>query len=546
MDKARSAGRSPLEYFGVSFLKEISIDVAANELVKELTGEYPVFSKNSSASNAQVPTSVSSTAMTALLSMYGVIQEDDADQKDVSKKIKDARARYLEQAGTVDKTSLAADFDDKVIDLLVPRLSVRTRLFYCEKLQKLSQAEKNGTSTKYQCRQEMAHFLCEIANPADSQLEIEVMNALNLIGDEKGNVLDGLFYLFGGALGKDSMKELELFDQITSEILASKQFDFPEDATKQNYRRKFIAKAREMLANRLPEQDRMDYFDFEQGQRKNWSEGRINYDNYRDRMMEWLEARPLQESLKMALDGDGAAKCDVIFVNLFNQNEMYNNRFHHTYVKLEAHAKAEGKVLNVFERFLWAAHTYVDSRPSVAKTDKEKYAEFVEEAKKQLLQALPERISKAHEEHVKVIEELLGKGYIEREDYNESKGAYLSGLIASIRSDESSIAFVASDTSEKLESKRFYLEENFARALLRVSRATNSTNAENPVTELWGQGHRSIEARTQLVRQLPEGIRKSYEMRENILLSHLERGHITQASYWSGMALFLHKKKWQY
>ncbi len=96
MDKARFPGRSALEYFGLLSSREILIDDAAKKLVKELTGEYPVSSENSYASNAELPTSVSQAAVTALLSMHVEEQETSHGQENVSQKIKDARQKYLQ------------------------------------------------------------------------------------------------------------------------------------------------------------------------------------------------------------------------------------------------------------------------------------------------------------------------------------------------------------------------------------------------------------------------------------------------------------------
>lgn len=269
--------------------------------MKELTGEYPVSSENSYASNAELPTSVSQAAVTALLSMHVEEQETSHGQENVSQKIKDARQKYLQQAGTAGKANSTAQFDDKVIDLLVQRLSERTRLFYRRKTTELNQAVNNGTFTKYRYNQEMAHFLRDVMDPGAYYLESEVTNALSLIGNEEGDVVDRLFYLFKRDTSSDLRKEMDLFDNILNEIVNNKKFGDPENQKRIDYQRNFIAKAREKLADRLPEPDRTEYFKFEQEQRKNLSQGRIDYDTYRDRILEWIRVRPLQEGLKKAL-----------------------------------------------------------------------------------------------------------------------------------------------------------------------------------------------------------------------------------------------------
>lgn len=102
---------------------------------------------------------------------------------------------------------MAAEFDDKVTDLLVQRLSVRERFFYCGKAEALSLALQQGTATKHECKQEIFIFLFEIINPKILTLEVEVANALSLRDNESGNILDGLFYLFKAEINGNLVKE---------------------------------------------------------------------------------------------------------------------------------------------------------------------------------------------------------------------------------------------------------------------------------------------------------------------------------------------------
>ena len=457
-----------MEYFGLSSPQEISIDDAAKKLVKELTGEDSVSSESSYAAYAEFPASVSKAALTALLSMHGE-RETSHVQENVSQMMTDARQKYLKQAGTADKANLTTEFDDKVINLLVQRLSGRTRLFYCGKAQELSRALQNGTSTKYMYNQEMVHFMREVMDPEAYYLETEVVNALSLIGNEKENVVDGLVYLFKGNINSDLMKQMREFDNVLSEILNNKKFGDPESEKRLAFRRTFIEKAREKLANRLPEPDRTEYFKFEKKQRENLSQGRIDYDSYRSPVLGWIIKRPLQEGLKKALSGKNVAECREILVNLIKENGAYNNHYHLFYDDLQA----KGKVQGIYQKFLGAAFAYVDSKPSVLKTSQEKYAEFVTAAKSRLLQALPESISKAHAQHVKVIDELLQKGFIEQAGYYESRDTYLLGLIAPVKDDRHPVRGAASSAFDESVLNAPHLEKIVTDALQKSIRSNN-------------------------------------------------------------------------
>lgn len=79
---------------------------------------------------------------------------------------------------------------------------------------------------------------------------------------------------------------MHVFDTILSEILNSKNLGQREDEKKRNYQSRFIAKAREKLASRLPKSTREEYFRVEQERQKDLSQRRIHYDNYRNSVMQ--------------------------------------------------------------------------------------------------------------------------------------------------------------------------------------------------------------------------------------------------------------------
>ncbi|MFS0753464.1 hypothetical protein ABC383_02040 [Noviherbaspirillum sp. 1P10PC] len=418
----------------------------------------------------------------------------------------------------------------------------------------------------------------EVMDPEAYYLETEVVNALSLIGNEKENVVDGLVYLFKGNINSDLMKQMREFDNVLSEILNNKKFGDPESEKRLAFRRNFIEKAREKLANRLPEPDRTEYFKFEKQQRENLSQGRIDYDSYRSSVLGWIVKRPLQEGLKKALSGKNVAECREILVNLIKENGAYNNHYHLFYDDLQA----KGKVQGIYQKFLGAAFAYVDSKPSVLKTSQEKYAEFVTAAKSRLLQALPESISKAHAQHVKVIDELLQKGFIEQAGYYESRDTYLLGLIAPVKDDRHPVRGAASSAFDESVLNAPHLEKIVTDALQKSIRSNNkkndtlealimcwggfvnshhddfslqpvceaksaylktknSTHANDQLMKFRVDGEFSVEARKQLVKQLPGNLRPSYDAHEKLLLDHLGKGHITQQTYWNGMVLFLNE-----
>jgi len=401
------------------------------------------------------------------------------------------------------------------------------------------------------------------------------MNALRLIGNEEGNVIDALFYLFHGDINSDLRKKMGVFENILSEILKNKKFGEPEDEKRRDYQRNFIAKAREKLANRLPEPGRTEYFKFEQKRRQNFSQGRIDYDTYRDQMLKWIMVRPLREELNKALAGKNDTELGQILVGLIKENGFYNNH-HHLF------SKADGKVMGTYNFFLGAAYAYIDSKPSVSITNEKKYREFVAAAKNRLLKALPDSISEAHKEHVRLIDELLKEGYIEQQGYEQSRDAYLLRLMLPVKNDKNPGPRAASNAFGKPGLNAPHLEKIVTDALQKSIRTENKKNDTlKALIMCWGgqvNSHHddfslgpvcqaksaylktknsmhandnlmkfqvdddfSVEARKQLVGQLPENLRQSYDAHEKLLLDHLGKGHITQETYWNGMLLFLDK-----
>ncbi|HEX8884347.1 MAG TPA: hypothetical protein VF797_07655 [Noviherbaspirillum sp.] len=413
-------------------------------------------------------------------------------------------------------------------------------------------------------------------DPEVCSLENEVVNALDLISKEE-NVVDWLFYLFEGNLISDLMKKMRGFHNILNEILDNKKFGDPEDKKKEDYKRNFIAKAREKLANRLPEPDRTEYFNFEQTQRQNLIQGGITYHTYGDSMMKWIMQRPVVKEVRKALDGKGFAECREILIRLTEENGFFDSRYHSVY----AYFEAKGEVRGIYQKFLHAAHAYADSKSNIPKTIEEKYAEFVTEAKNQLAEALLESIPKARK-HVGVIDELLQKGYIDLKGYGASREAYLLGLIVPEKNDKHPGPRAASNDFDESGLNAPNLEKIVTDALkksIRTNnkkndtlealimcwggfvnshhndfslnpvchakatylRTANSTHANDPMTQFRVDDDFSVEARKQLVGQLPEILRKPYDALEKILLDHLGKGHITQETYWNGMVLFLDK-----
>lgn len=134
--------------------------------------------------------------------------------------------------------------------------------------------------------------------------------------------------------------------------------------------------------------------------------------------------------------------------------------------------KADGKLEGIYSFFLGAAYAYVDSKPSVSITNQEKYGEFVAEAKNRLLQALPDSIYKAHKEHVKLIDELLEKGYIERAGYEQSRHAYLLRLVDPVKNDKNPGPRAASNAFDKSGSEAPHLEKLLLMHCKKVSERT--------------------------------------------------------------------------
>jgi hypothetical protein len=584
MDKARFMGATALQYFGLSS-KEISIDDAASQLVQELIGNDSPNDSKRAAFKDEDHASVSNAAMAALRSMHGGKPENANDQQHMLEKIQDARKKYLKQFGTSDKAKLGADFDDKVKNLLIQKLSVRNRSLYCGQAEKMNQSVQNGTFTKEQCNQEMVNFLKEMKDPTGYSLQTEVMNALSLIGNEKGNVVDGLFYLFKGKIRGESVEKMNLFEQVLEEVLDNKKFDPPEDSNRQAYEREFIARAREQLASRLPEPDKTEYFRFEEEQRRKLNQKTISYDDYRNSVWKWLMDRPLENELKKILNGKSGGEVCKLFADALIQGELYNNRLHSDFCNYKqqpnkSFAFRTADLILLYNNFLGGAYNYIDSKPSISASNKEKYETFMSAAKNILLQDLPENIRKLHEEHVKVIDGLLQNNCIDKTGYEESRTAYLLGLVSSVGDDKNSTPGVAGNDANKSGSSRPNLKETVAEALQKSIRAENKKNdslealimcwggsvnnhhndfslyplcdakstflqaeklahAQDPSTKFRADGEFAIEARAQLVEKLPDDLQKAYRAHEQFLHGHLEKGHITRQTCWRGMRLFL-------
>lgn len=608
MDKTRFLGATVLEYFGLS-PKNISIEDAANQLVQELTENPLAYDVKSPVFSTQVSLFSSNAALAALRIMHGGEPENDHDQKGVfKKKIKDARENYLKQAGNKNKGKAVTDFDEKVNTLLAQKLNENTRSLYFEKEKELKQSFQNGFYTRDRCNQEMVYFLkeinphkgfsleCEavltsfiddIKNQKNNSLEKEVMAALTLIEDEKGNVTDGLFYLFNGEIKGECKKKMEFFDRVLTKILDNKKFAPPEAENKVQYRRNFIAKSREKLASWLPEPEKTEFLDFEKEKRDEFILGKSSYESYRNSVCEWLANRPLESELKKALHAESNGKVCELLSDVLKESDFYNNRLHQVYRSpyfIKSHFSPSVHADLNYNKLMGAAFSYVDSKPNVLQSNEEKYQNFMTSAKERLLEALPRNIREAHEQHMNIIGELLQKNYIDKNGYEDSRSAYLLVLAATSNDEKNPGSGAASNYSKKSGSNSSNLREivsnalpgsivlegnekdilkalilcwgesltyrdvdekfnNFGKAKSNYLKSEKLDYASDPDMLFRADSEFSIEARAQLVDKLSPQLREAYRAREKLLSEHLGKSHITHETYWRGMVLFLREHR---
>lgn len=582
MDKARFAGRSAMEYFGYSRSKEISIDDAANQLVKELIGIDSDPCERESASSAEVLAVSSNTAMAALLIIHGEEKNFSPNQEDVAKKINDARKKYLQATGTVEKDKLATEFDEKLTNLLAQKLRPGVRLLYCEKAQKLTNAVQNGTATKFQRSQEMLHFLRDVSAKKVSSPHTEVMNAFHLIRIEQEDVFDGLFYLFNGKLDSNSSvaKKMEVYEELLKDIIANNE-NLASEELKLKYRREFTANARKELASRMPEPEKAEYLKYEKGQ---WDEfGSKNYEQYLESVNKWLIDRPVEKALDMALNRKSDDEVQNLLKLVIDEGGFYNykqhNNFFYSKLSHSPHEVFPANTSQLHKDFISAAYRYIDSKSSISIPKGDKYEKFMTKAKERLLEQWKD-VGGKYKEHLKIITELRENKYIDLIGFDESKDAYLRILLSPVEDKKSPSSSKPEDNPEDAELKKQKLKEVVANAFpesiaiernkkyilealtlcwggmakdrdssyalgklgqtkARYLEENKSVYASDPEMKFRPDNEFSIEARTQLVEKLDPELRQAYAERARILAEHCAKGNITKKTYWNGMTMFL-------
>ena len=583
MDKTRLAGKSFAEYFGLSSRETISIDDAVNNLVKELTGQASVFDEKSLAFDTHA---ASDAAIDALLNMHGWEGEIKNGQQSVSSKIKDARNNYLKQAGIRGGENLAAEFDEKLTGQLAQKLSTRMRQFYCDKAESLKRAFQNGNLTRFQFDQEMVHFLREVVDPVAYSPEIEVENALRLIGDKEEDVVDGLFYLFRGELRSDLKiaKNMELFEGVLKEITSDKR-KFSSLKDSEAFRRKFIAKAREELAKRLPEPDRQAYLNHEAEMRKEFPFP-SKYENYRKSMFNWLIDRPMEKQLDNLLHGKSDKDYSRLLSCVIKESKFYNHKDHSisngALLYPDLHDAPQTDAEKLKNEVLRAAYNYVDSKPGISTSNRDKYQSFLAAAKMRLLALMPETKEKIRNYRAE-IRPLLKNNDISKKGFDASMEAYLLSLVSpaensvkvgspaakhdagSSNADDPDLKEIVkkalpvsiveeknqADTLEALilcwggsvnSHRSDFNLGNFAAAKSQYFRGKKHKYGFDPNMTFRAYSSFAVAAREPLVEMLSPPMKEDYKKHEEFLSGYLKSGHITWETYREGMELFLRKK----
>ena len=574
MDKARFAGVTALQYFGL-VPKEVSFEEAAKQLVQELTEEGSTYGGNSSAVDAGASAPASNAAKAALQIMYGQAAGNDHGRQCMAGKIDAARKKFLKGVGEGNKEKFAADFDEKVKEGLGNKLSDRARFLYGEQKQKMKDAFANGLMTKSQCDQSMVEFLHEVERPCP--LKIEVENALRFIGSDETRVARGLFYLFGGDLDEEQNKEFQLFDQIREEALGlTCTGERNNKESKAIFRREFIVEARQQLASRLPERSRSKYFSVEKEMQKKMKNGNITYDNYRNSMTNWVNNRGLSDAVARALEPVKTGEDVCKLLAYLMKAGWYNHRMASLYQRHDP--ELEEDVL--YNSFAHVAYQYACSDTVLSLSEERKYNQLVQGVKKRLLASLPEKIKQALKEHENVTGKLRNDGLITAEGYQESRNRYLLNMVSpeqgkrvpdspskSMHLDKSNpegqalqqlvdnalaecitTEAASADVLEALimcwgghvaNHRQGFSLRPLCEAKDDFWRSQDSEYTGRPLTTFFLNDPFSIEARDQLCAKLPVDLREKYLAREALLRQHLEKGTITPEAYRTGMLMFL-------
>lgn len=570
VDKARHKGMSVLSYFNLN-PKTVSVDEAAEKLVKDLVGEGPDFDGNSSAHHA--PSDEAGTRALAALQLLHRWEAPTQEGSSVTKEtILGAKKTYLLQSGEKNKEKAAVDFDQAVEKLLVAKLAGRMRLFYIGKMQELERSIGRGEITKSEYDQELNLYLDEVKDPKRCPLHTEVKNALSMIEEGEPNAVNGLCYLFKAKLPSSQKKKLAFFDPALNKIIEEKfgaSSGLQAEAT--IFRRAFIAEARRQLGSRLSSGFRAEYFAEDKQRLEEMKAGTIEYSDYVNSMRNWIAGKNLERQVRSAL-GNLKDRGSVIVLLSFLNYKKYNdpirsgNLYHHL-----AHLRDQCHDFNEVAREYQEFHSFG------ADDEFDGYKWFLNEAERQLLKALPADIKKKLNDHKEILEGLVADEYIEKDEVKKNMTSYFSS-IANGEDDKKSLIF--DDGSDELIAKKRAAKTLVEKGL---ANSIRQNNREKDVLEAlimcWGgfvfshrkdfslnplclakneylsigkphpsdetlmhfdfSGNFCVEARAQLVNFLSDDIRTLYQEREKILSSYYEKRVIKRETFRKSMESFL-------
>lgn len=573
MDKTRFTGMNILSYFNPA-PKAVSVNEAAEELVKDLVGMDPAPDMNSSAHHTP-GAETGARALAALQLLHGREPLTKDGLPATKETFRDAKQAYLLQSGEKNDEKAAVDFDRKVEKLLVAKLSCRMRLFYAGKVKDLDQSVARGEITKGQADQELNLYIDEVKDPEHCLFQTEVRNALSIVGGREPNVVNGLCFLFKGKLRPEQEKRLALFDTVLNEIVENKFASSnvaPVEATK--FRRAFVAEARRQLGSRLSEGFSAEYFAKEKCRRDEMENGKISYDDYAKSMRNWIATRNLQRQVGSVLGNLNDRDNVIALLSWVNyQKNGVPIRPGNPYCK-HPHLREQCR------RFSDQSHLYSESHSLGLHEENSEYTRFLNEAERRLAGALPADIKKALNNHKKDLEALVASQYISEVEVNKNQLSYFSSLVSGEDNEKSLVFNTTADHPGELMATK-----SDAVDLVRdgLSESFRESNREKDVLEAlimcWGgfvNNHHeefslyplceakneylsigkkhpsgetlvsfnfdndfSIEARRQLVDFLPDEVRTLYREREELLSEYYEKNMINGETFRKSMESFL-------
>ena len=471
---------SVLSYFNLN-PKAVSVDEAAEKLVKDLLGEYSDSDSNSSAHHAP-RAETSAHALTALQLLHRW-EPPTQDRFPVTKEaIRSAKKVYLLQNGEKNNEKAADDFDQKVETLLVAKLTGRMRLFYIGKVRELDRSLNSGEITKSQYEQELNLYLDEVKDQKNCSLQMEVKNALSMIDDKDLNVVNGLCYLFNGKLRPDQEIRLAVFDAVLNEVIEQK-FDSSDavQAKATTFRRAFIAEARRQLGSRFSEDFSAEYSTEEKQKLAEMESGKITYKEYIGSMRNWIATQNLQIQVGSVL-GDLKDRDNVIAILSF-----VNYKMHGELIKSGNPYRNRSDLQRQCSSFDVLAFRYSQYH-SFGPHDKDnEYNRFLSEAERQLVRALPTDIKNALNDNEKNLKKLVADQYINEDAIKKNNIGFFSSLVSGENNKKSLTSDVTSNNLDELGGKKLQAKTLAKDGLLKSIR---QNSRENDVLEAlimcWG------------------------------------------------------------